>query len=106
MDSPCSECCFARQGELSRGRVSVGAAIGAIVFVAVAIAATWTNTLAESSPGATLLVTRSGQAPVCGRYAGSEAGALLVQEHGSAAPTRIPFAQVGSTASLPSCPAD
>jgi hypothetical protein len=87
-------------------RVSLGAAIGAIVFVAVAIAATWTNTPAESSPGATLLVTRSGHAPVCGRYAGSEAGDVLVQQQGSAAPTRIPIAEVVSTASLPSCPAD
>ena len=52
-------------------RVSLGGAIGAIVFVAVAIAATWINTPAESAPGAALLVTRTGQPPVCGRYAGT-----------------------------------
>jgi hypothetical protein len=87
-------------------RVSLGAAIGAILFVAVAIAATWTNTPAESPPAAALLVTRSAQPPVCGRYAGEDAGDLLVQQQGLPAPTRIPYDAVASTASLPSCPGD
>jgi hypothetical protein len=87
-------------------RVSLGAAIGAIVFVAVAIAATWINTPAESSPGAVLLVMRSEQVPVCGRYAGAEAGHLLIQEQGLTAPTRIPLDAVVSTAPLLSCPED
>jgi hypothetical protein len=87
-------------------RVSLGAAIGAIVFVAVAVAATWTNTPAESSPGAVLLVTRTDKPPVCGRYAGEEAGDLLIQQQGVTAPTRIPVGAVVSTASLPSCPQD
>jgi hypothetical protein len=87
-------------------RISLGAAIGAIVFVAVAIAATWTNTPAESSAAATLLVTRTDQPPVCGRYAGEDAGVLLIQQTGLTAPTRVPFGSVASTASLPSCPQD
>jgi hypothetical protein len=87
-------------------RVSLGAAIGAIVFVAVAIAATWINTPAESSPGAVLLVTRTERPPICGSYAGEEAGDLLIQEQGLTAPTRIPPNAVVSTASLPSCPGD
>jgi hypothetical protein len=87
-------------------RVSLGGAIGAIVSVAVAIAATWINTPAESSPGAVLLVTRTNQPPICGRYAGEEAGDLLIQERGRTAPTRIRLDALISTASLPSCPED
>ena len=87
-------------------RISLGAAIGAIAFVAVAIAATWTNTPTEPSPGATLLVTRTDQPPVCGRYAGEDGAGLLIQQKGVKAPTRVPFDSVASTASLPSCPQD
>lgn len=85
-------------------RVSLGAAIGAIVFVAVAIAATWTNTPAESPPAAALLITRTEQPPVCGRYAGEDSGDVLIQQQGQTSPTRIPVSAVASTASLPSCP--
>jgi hypothetical protein len=84
-------------------RASLAAAVGAIVFVAVAVAATWTHTPADATPGAALLVTRHTQAPICGRYAGEKDGELLLQQKGLTAPTGIPFAEITSTASVPAC---